>query len=127
MTEPIFADNCQACGQEFLSIQLIPIKLGSISLPRIKICMGCLVQNDIQKDYKFAANILKHKIGSEDEFVRQVETQDLMMLFAIASGVKMDSGVSLDLLKQRGFVDLNGELSDDGKELVKVLLAIADN
>lgn len=58
MNAPVHADNCQACGQEFLSTELIPVKLGSYYVPRIRICLGCLVQGDIYEDYREAAELI---------------------------------------------------------------------
>lgn len=61
--QTVFADNCQACGQEYLNIELIPVKLGNKALSRIRVCLGCLVKAnalnyDIQDDYKEAAHLL---------------------------------------------------------------------
>ncbi|HLG28328.1 MAG TPA: hypothetical protein VI423_11125 [Paenisporosarcina sp.] len=58
MSTPVYADNCQACGQEHLSIELIPIKLGSFLLSRVKVCMGCLLKSDVYQDYKEAADLI---------------------------------------------------------------------
>lgn len=61
--QTVFADNCQACGQEHLNIELIPVKLGNKALSRIRVCLGCLVKAnaldyDIQDDYKEVAHLL---------------------------------------------------------------------
>lgn len=59
----VHADNCQACGQEQLNIELVPVKLGNKSLSRIRICLGCLVHTNkedysIQNDYQEAIELL---------------------------------------------------------------------
>lgn len=53
-----FADNCGACGREYFSTELTPIKLGDYSLSRIKICASCLSYADVAEDYKSAAEII---------------------------------------------------------------------
>lgn len=58
MSTIVYADNCQACGQEYLNIELIPVKLGSKALSRIRICLGCFTHSDIQDDYKEAAELI---------------------------------------------------------------------
>lgn len=63
ITQTIYADNCQACGQEHLNIDLIPVKLGNKALSRVRVCLGCLVKAnalnyDIHDDYKEAASLL---------------------------------------------------------------------
>lgn len=55
---PVYADNCQACGQEHLNIELIPVKLGNYFMSRVKICLGCLTNSDIYGDYKEAAELI---------------------------------------------------------------------
>ena len=55
---PVYADNCQACGQEHLNIELIPIKLGNYALSRVRVCLGCLVYSNVQEDYKEAAELI---------------------------------------------------------------------
>lgn len=54
----IYADNCGACGKEFLSTDLIPVKIGSQILSRIKVCQACLGHCDPIQDYIEAAEIL---------------------------------------------------------------------
>ncbi len=59
MSTPIYADNCQACGAEYLSSELIPVKLGEVSLSRIRICLGCLaMDNNVFEDYRHAAELI---------------------------------------------------------------------
>lgn len=56
--EVIYADNCGACGNEFFSSELIPIKLGSYDLG-VKICIECLSEDpDIHQQYKEAADLI---------------------------------------------------------------------
>lgn len=65
--EPIFADNCGACGEEYLSTQLIPVKLGNTVLSRVRICLGCLVQSDIYQNYKEAAEAIVQSLSKHEE------------------------------------------------------------
>lgn len=58
MSTPVYADNCQACSQEHLSIELIPVKLGTYSASRIRVCMACLLKTDVYEDYKQAAELI---------------------------------------------------------------------
>lgn len=59
-TEAVYADNCGACGKEFTSIELVPVKLGSFAFSRIKICVGCLVEApEICKDYEDAVELIR--------------------------------------------------------------------
>jgi hypothetical protein len=59
ITEAVFPDNCGACGEEYLSSELTPIKLGNISVTRIKICIGCMADNkDVVQDLVDVAEIL---------------------------------------------------------------------
>lgn len=53
-----YADNCQGCGKEYLSSELIPIKLGSMILSRIKVCAKCLEKCDPVEEYLEAAKLL---------------------------------------------------------------------
>lgn len=67
MTTPVYADNCQVCGKEHLSLELIPMRLGSKSFETVKTCLSCLAQkNDVEQDYRDAAILiieaLKNKI-----------------------------------------------------------------
>lgn len=54
----VYADNCQACGQEHLNIELIPIKLGNYAMSRVRVCLGCLAHSNIYDDYKEAAELI---------------------------------------------------------------------
>lgn len=58
MSKAVYADNCQACGQEHLNIELIPVKLGNKALSRVRICLGCLAHSNIQDDYREAAELI---------------------------------------------------------------------
>lgn len=63
----VHADNCQACGQEQLNIELIPVKLGHKTLSRIRICLGCLIHTNkedysIQNDYQEAIKLLTQTV-----------------------------------------------------------------
>lgn len=58
MNTPVYADNCQACGKEHLSIELIPVKLGTYSASRIRVCLKCLIKSDVYGDYKEAAELI---------------------------------------------------------------------
>lgn len=58
--EPIYPDNCGVCGEEYLSSQLIAIKLGGVTLSNVRVCLGCLAQSDIYEDYKDAAEAILH-------------------------------------------------------------------
>lgn len=58
MNTLVYADNCQACSQECLSTELIPVKLGSYCLSRIKVCMSCLIHSNVYEDYKEAAELI---------------------------------------------------------------------
>lgn len=55
----IFADNCQGCGNEFLSTELTPIKIGGAFLSRIKICKECLDSCDIDSCLIEASQIME--------------------------------------------------------------------
>lgn len=56
--EAVYADNCGACGTEYLSYELIPIKIGSYSL-NVKVCLNCLTEDsDTYQQYKSAAEII---------------------------------------------------------------------
>lgn len=59
MSDVIFPDNCQACGKEFISYELIPVKLGEYSFANIRICLGCLVQDkNIYSEYQKSIKLL---------------------------------------------------------------------
>lgn len=58
MSNTVYADNCQACGQEHLNIELIPVKLGNKALSRLRICLGCLAHSNTYDDYKEAAELI---------------------------------------------------------------------
>lgn len=53
------ADNCGACGKEFPTWELTPIKLGSTSISNIKICKSCLDNSDAHADLRDAAEIMR--------------------------------------------------------------------
>lgn len=54
----VFPDNCQVCGDEKFSYELMPIKLGSHSFANIKTCMDCLVNLDSDHEYQESAQLL---------------------------------------------------------------------
>lgn len=59
MNPPVYADNCQVCGQEHLNIELLSVKLGNKSLSRILICLGCMIHIDtVKNDYQSAIDLL---------------------------------------------------------------------
>ncbi len=66
MSAQVFADNCQVCGEEKLSIELMPVRLGEHSFSRIKTCLGCLIEHkDIQAEFKEAANLIVKAMREE--------------------------------------------------------------
>jgi hypothetical protein len=58
MSMAVFADNCQACGEEYLSTDLIAVKLGNYTLTRVRVCLGCLAHSNIIDDYKKASELI---------------------------------------------------------------------
>lgn len=56
--EKVYADNCQACGVEYLSTDLTPVKLGYTHMMRIKICKKCMSVSDPAEDLVEAASII---------------------------------------------------------------------
>ena len=62
-----YADNCQACGLEYLSTELTPIKLSGVVFERLRICANCKeFANEVQ-DFKVAAEIISSTF-SENEW-----------------------------------------------------------
>lgn len=57
-TEVIYPDNCGACGEEYLSSQLIAVKLGETTLSSVRVCLGCLAQSDVYENYKNVAETI---------------------------------------------------------------------
>jgi hypothetical protein len=60
----VYSDNCEACGGEELSSDLLPVKIGSLSLNLCAVCINYSVAAEIigvlpQHKYLMAANILK--------------------------------------------------------------------
>jgi len=53
-----YADNCQACGLEYLSTELSPIKLGGAVIRDLQICANCRAFADAAEDFKEAAEII---------------------------------------------------------------------
>lgn len=65
-TEVVYADNCGACGEEYLSIELVPVKLGTLFLSRVKTCVGCLVESpDIYQEYKEAVDLIRQALKNK--------------------------------------------------------------
>lgn len=58
MSNAVYADNCQACGQEHLNIELIPVKLGTYAMSRVRVCLGCLANSNTYDDYQEAAELI---------------------------------------------------------------------
>lgn len=56
--EAVFADNCGACGEEYLSTELTAIKLAGMTLSRFRVCLGCMVHCDVMQDFKDVAEII---------------------------------------------------------------------
>ena len=59
MSTPVYAVNCQVCGEERLSVEVMPIRLGSHSFSRINTCLACIINNnDVLDDFKESANLI---------------------------------------------------------------------
>lgn len=63
----VFADNCQACGQEEISTVLQPIKLGSAHNNTLKVCAECLQLHLALQDYKEAAKLIVSSFISQPQ------------------------------------------------------------
>jgi len=52
------AVNCQTCGLEYFSSELVPIKLGELIFDKLKICANCNAFANSEEDFKEAAEII---------------------------------------------------------------------
>lgn len=65
--QTIYADNCVACGNEYLSIELAPVKLSGLTLSQTKICMACLTDTpETEQQYREAIDHINSMVGSTD-------------------------------------------------------------
>lgn len=62
-----YADNCQACGLEYLSTELSPIKLGGVVIRNLQICANCRAFADTAEDFKEAAEIISSTFSDKIE------------------------------------------------------------
>lgn len=59
MSAPVFAENCQICGTEYLSLELIPIRLGGTIFDSMHSCLTCLAKkHDSKDDFKESAQLI---------------------------------------------------------------------
>ena len=61
-----YADNCQACGTEYLSTELTPIKLSGVVFERLRICSGCKSFANEFQDFKVAAEIISSTFSKDE-------------------------------------------------------------
>lgn len=97
-----FADNCGACGKEYLSTELTPIKFGSYSLSRIRICVSCLTYANIAEDYKNAAELISMAFEQDVELQSPnviIEPANSLIQKAVDLIKKVDSGYFVGVRK----------------------------
>lgn len=66
MSAPVYSANCEVCGEEHLSLELIPMRLGNKSTEHVRSCLACLSYKvDAEDDYRDAAQMIIEALRKE--------------------------------------------------------------